>query len=581
MSDSSLTRDSPRASKTDLTITGTAHTPRQRGGKVSSHVPAQDSDSESVSLTKHESGLASMPASTRGKSGSNGSVASLDTEILLKDTQTVMTAMEQRVGSKSSKEKTDISENVKENGYTDITSTGLTDLMFDSDVNESVLIDDSMDLESDSSSVVALVNGDEEFVKPSYYKSPRDVLGRGKLKLKESLPSKPSINMSGTRSRNDTNKPRKPSVEESQSLVSDVYSDVNSDSARTFDVDFSETGQFTRQGSRGKGTMSMTRPNRAFALRRARADGEEPDTGRAGSAVSIGSTSFSTPRTGGSLTNVSKISASPQKPRRPMSGKFSDRQPPDSSRSQASLGAQIVQRSRDNISSSSSSGLGRNDGGRHSLRASRSLSIPARQPSTPDSKQRRSDGSMSSSTHNLQHSKSLRVTGVSARERTGSVTRSGGRASSPKSAERNAWKRRKDYDPRKAVAEAKSKAKDKGQGKGVSRSASFNNARDLRLSSYQCDSISSADDLSRRSSTTSDVFDDGPKRGFVPYSGRSLLSSKVSNSSADDDDVEKSLRSSSTQSTQVSRCKLLRCGVVTGFLILVTINGLNSNHFPS
>jgi hypothetical protein len=47
------------------------------------------------------------------------------------------------------------------------------------------------------------------------------------------------------------------------------------------------------------------------------------------------------------------------------------------------------------------------------------------------------------------------------------------------------------------------------------------------------------------------VFDSGPVRGFVPYSSRSLLSSKVSTSSFDDEDVDKSVRSSSAQSTQV------------------------------
>ncbi|WAR19803.1 CE170-like protein [Mya arenaria] len=425
-----------------------------------------------------------------------------------------------------------------------------------------------MELSSPGSSISdALVNGDEDFVKPTYYKSPRDVLGKGKFKLAESLPSKPSVNMSGASSKaksSDSDRQRKRSTDESKTVVSDVFSDVNFDTtARTNDTIDTDASQFSRQGSKGKGgQMSMTRPNRAFALRRARADGEEPpDSARSTAStasVSTASTGFKTPRGGGSLSNLTRSgSSTPQKPRRPMSGVY-DRSAPDSSRtqdssrSQASLGTKIVQKSRENLNT----GFGRADGGRHSLRVVKSLSIPARHSESPGSsastRQRKPEGTSST---NLQHSKSLRVTGVSAKERSNSVSRSN-RTNSPKSAERNAWKRRKDYDPRRAVAEAKQKTrtdpKRRSEGvesfnraRGVTRSASFTNTKDLKLSSYKCDSASSTDEHSRRSSGASDVFEDNLRRGFVPYSGRSL----VSNSSVDDEEMERSARSSSAQSS--------------------------------
>ena len=596
MSDRSGSKESPRTSQTDLTINGTAASlqttlkQQQRAVKISSHVSAryEDTDSESISLTKVGSGddtaRGSLGDTARDSNvGDSSSVVSIDTDVLLRDTETVMQAMEQRhkPGNKltnkltTSKTHTDTEQwakkvttrvsheysdrltqdnGVKEDSsYSEPLSADLDD-----GADDSIVDDVSADFESDCSSVVALVNGDEEFVKPSYYKSPRDVLGKGKFKMTESLPSKPSVKMNGasTRKSSESDRQRKRSAEESKTVVSDVFSDFTLDlTARSCASTDSEASQFSRQGSKGKGQMSMTRPNRAFALRRARADGDEPlDSTRSSSTASIASTGFKTPRSGGSLSNLNKSgSSTPQKQRRPASGVYSDRSAPDTGRSQASLGTKIVQKSRENLNTS----FGRTDGGRHSLRVTKSLSIPAQHTESSSSKSRRSDVSGSSS-NSLHHSKSLRVTGVSAsnRERSNSVSKP--HRNSPKSAERNAWKRRKDYDPRKAVAEAKTKPRSDSKRRsddvfnrtrGVTRSASFTNSKDLKLSSYKCDSTSSTEEHSRRSSGASDVFDDGPRRGFVPYSGRSL----ISNSSVDDEDAERSARSSSAQSSTVSQ----------------------------
>ena len=564
-SERGIIKESPQTSRSDLTVNGTIVTPQQRGVKISSHVSAryEDTDTESVSLVKCDS---DSIIDTSYRKSSSASVASLDTEVLLKDTQTVMAAMEQRVSSKSkhSQEKTQHNGDV----LYDIGSD------YNMDLDESIGLNATLDLDSDTSSVVAMVNGDDDFVKPSYFKSPRESLGRGKLKLKsESLPSKPVINMTGAGSKHSQSV-RKHSTEEGKSVVSDILSDVNGDvSVRTSASEAStEGGQFVRQGSKGKGQMSMTRPNRAFQLRRARADDEiETPKSASSSSLSISATGFSTNRSGGSLSNVSKLATTPQKPKRPMSGKFSDRQP-DSARSQASLGAQIAQKSKENQAN-----FQRADGGRHSLRVTRSMTIPVQQSSTPStstssSKSRKSDTTSSSS--NLRHSTSLRVQGVSARERSSSMTRT--KTDSPKTAERNAWKRRKEYDPRKAVAEAKTKTKEPSRRKRdidlynqrqVTRSASFTNTHDLKLklATYsQNDSISSADDLSRRSSATSDVFDDhSPKRGFVPYSSRTV--STVS-SNLDDFELEHYAGSSSAHSTQVGIVSLSRLILLTNHI---------------
>ena len=555
MSDRSATKESP---KVDLTIHGSAPAintnSNQRSVKISSHVSAKyaDTDSESISLTKYGTDI----ESSRGKNSSRSSIASLDTDVLLRDTETVMTAMEERMGSKP---RTSSMSKLQDHKPKSLSNGSYSQTVCSRD--DSMILDDSMDFDSDTSSVVALVNGDEDFVKPSFYKSPRDVLGgKGKLKLAESLPSKPSVKMSGAKSKHLHQEMERKKAIEGESCVSDIFSDVNGDSTvRTSDLDTPDSGKFARQGSKGKGQMSMTRPNRAFALRRALADGDESstlDTSRSMSSTSIASTGFKNTRNTGSMGNLTKSSnLTPQKPRRPMSGVHADRNPPDSNRSQASLGAQIVQKSRDN------SKMIRTDGGRHSLRAARSLSIPVKYGEDSGQKPlRRTDSSTINS--GVQHSRSLRVTGVNAKERSSSMSRHSTRTNSPKTAEKNAWKRRKEYDPRRAVAEAKSKYKSDGKHRtddvfnkhrGVTRSASFNNARDLKLSHYKSDSTSSTEDNSRRSSEANEVFDDGLRRGFVPYSNRSsLLSSKVSNSSADDDEIEKSARSSSAQSSQVN-----------------------------
>jgi hypothetical protein len=130
------------------------------------------------------------------------------------------------------------------------------------------------------------------------------------------------------------------------------------------------------------------------------------------------------------------------------------------------------------------------------------------------------------------------------------------RTNSPKSAEKAAWKRRKEYDPRRAVAEAKTKVKDKGNPtsaltsmKRMTRSASFTNTAELGGRYHKDKSVSlySTDNVSIASVEGNDTFDDSSiassHRGFIPYSGRSQSSHLYKNS----DDEELGIVAKSSQ----------------------------------
>ncbi|XP_074663176.1 uncharacterized protein LOC141915508 isoform X2 [Tubulanus polymorphus] len=188
---------------------------------------------------------------------------------------------------------------------------------------------------------------------------------------------------------------------------------------------------FNRAGSGGKGKMSMTRPNRAFALRRARLEAEN-DT------------------LSSSRTNTSKSSSTSK-----LSSASRNTGVTDSS-SRVSLGAKIVKRSQSDVQSGN---LSRADGGRYSLRGVRRSSSGADK--NNDSRHNQLAASKSST--------SLIVSGKSAKSSKSSpstaksTSQPNSRSNSPKSVEKTAWLRRKEYDPRKAAADAKkAAAKKKG-----------------------------------------------------------------------------------------------------------------------
>lgn len=440
---------------------------------------------------------------TAHSSRSGCSVGSMDTEILLRDTQTVMAAMEARMSSKSS-----------------------------SKTKESTHMNGANDSFSDNESMVAMVNGDDQFLKHTNYSSPRQNLA--KMRTTTSAPPKTKAPLTRANSATSRlNAFRESSKRHSSGDVSAIVSDVLSETPTLTDT--SEIS-FTRSNSKGKGKMTMTRPNRAFELRRARADGEEPTT--PGSSISS-STRDSSSRGTSSMTTSSRPTPK---------SRFTDRTN-DSARSEVSLGGQIVARSRNNARSTSD--LLRRDGGRHSLRLNRansssdpvsSLGTDIRKTDIKSIKAR-----LKNSTYG---SGGLSVTGISSSSKTtySSTSQSStNRTNSPKSAEKAAWRRRKEYDPRKAVAEAKVKTKDSktkadeirilaSKNSKMTRSASFTNTAELRRYRRDNASLSSTDEISScTNSEVNDSFvDPSSERGFIPYSGRSH-SSRLYQSSEDEE----------------------------------------------
>ncbi|XP_056020530.1 serine-rich adhesin for platelets-like isoform X4 [Ostrea edulis] len=526
---------------------------KQKAVTISNHVVKryEDTDTESISRTKFESdtevtSVTQMDEFSTPKDTAR-STASVDTEVLLKDTETVMAAMEARMDSKPGG---------LQNGY----------------------VQDDGDNLSDTESTAALVNGHEGFVKSSVYTSPRESLAktRGLLQHKPvSRGSSASERLQAFRERN-----YKSTTPPENSVVSDVLSencDLNQSSDRTSEC--SDTGvSFNRSGSKGKGTISMTRPNRAFQLRRALADGETQDTPKSGVSEGVSLTNISV-SSGSSRSIKSSTPTKSMKAANRLSYPYTKQ---DSARSKESLGAAIVQKSREGTLSSSrsnaslgaqiahkasrnqpsgsaSNSFNRSDGGRYSLKLNRSLSSQdSINFDSSNTSSRKPDFKYVKSKLKTTPTYGLSVTGITSNR--SSVTSTSSRSNSPKSAEKVAWKRRKEYDPRKAVAEAKAKAKDvkiklDNQGKPkMIRSASFTNTAELqkyrRQALQQKDAVSSPDDLSCASEGADTVSDSVYQRGFIPYSGRSQ-SSRIFPSSEED---EASLIVKSTQDLSSGLC---------------------------
>lgn len=521
---------------------------KQKAVTISSHVVKryEDTDTESISKTKFESdsevtSVTQVEDFFSSPKDSARSSASVETEVLLKDTETVMAAMEARMDSKATGR--------LQNGH----------------------MQDEVDNLSDNESTAALVNGHEGFLKSSNYTSPRESLAKSRgLQQHKSVTrgSSASDRLQAFRDRN-----YKTATTSENSVVSDVLSE-NCDLNQSMDriSECSDSGaSFNRSGSKGKGTISMTRPNRAFQLRRALADGDGPDTPSSGVSESVSLTNVSSARSMKSSTPTRAMKASNR-----LSYPYTKQ---DSARSKESLGAAIVQKSREGAVSSSrsnaslggqiahkasrnqssgtlSNSFSRSDGGRYSLKLNRSLSsqdsINIDRGNTPT---RKPDLKSVKSKLKSTPTYGLSVTGIHSSR--SSIASSSSRSNSPKSAEKAAWKRRKEYDPRKAVAEAKAKAKDvkvklDNQGKPkIIRSASFTNSAELqkyrRQALQQKDLVSSPDDLSCASEGADTVSSSMYQRSFIPYSGRSQ-SSRIFPSSEDEDS------SLIVKSTQVNAC---------------------------
>ena len=494
------------------------------------------------------SGLGASPSDSEGSSrnGSNGpppkggsacSRGSIDTELLLRDTETVMAAMEARMG-------------------------------FCGEGRHEDEDDEGGGSDTDLSSTVAMVNGDEGFVKPSKFHSPRETMVRKSSKDKDNsnirIAAAATTSSFSSSSSSSSKKPLLRSFSEQRppakgersarsgagvSVVSDVLS-RNDSLDMSFQSDASDgcsdrtDSSFSRSGSRGKGTISMTKPNRAFALRRARADGTEAATEAARGRPGVASPTSS--------RRSSSIHGAPRTPHSDRTGTGRS----GTGRSEASLGAQIARKARENTAASKtreSSMTRATDGARrNSLRGTerRTSTTPSSACSSASStvssaKKERDIRTLKSQLKLAPGHKDLAITGVSSR----SHSQPGSRSNSPKAAERMAWKRRKEYDPRKAVAEAKAKTKEprpkppKVQSSSLYkqrmiRSSSFTNSAELsgrvRHDTYNMESTSSVEDLSSAATAADSYAEAGFRRAFIPFHNP-LRGDRLSHSADEDE----------------------------------------------
>ena len=400
---------------------------------MSYDAPTLSKDSLRRSLSQDRSGDEGVPqiSPRYGRSSSARSTGSMDTEVLLKDTEYVMKAMEQRV------EKAGNSQRKEFDPYSN-SPVDKADLFLP--------IHDGDDTDDDVSAKV--LNGEEDnVIEPPAPRTskPRISATDNRIWGSKSSSNKEKVLAHYQRSRSNS---KRNSLDVDSVGVSD---DSESASVISTSTDYSAAAspKVTRKVPKAKGNITATRTNRAFALRRQNADSDtEPVTPRGSGRASGRSTSLTRPSSAGS----SRSRESTHRAARPASAKESAR---SSARSDVSLGQKIIQKSRENHSagvSNSSAGFVRKDGGRHSLRTQKSTpTAPSPHSSSRDSKKTMTRARSSTGS-------SLNTSGSAP---TSSRTPTSGATS--KSQDYEAWKRRKTYDPRKSLAASKNKKEEQQQ----------------------------------------------------------------------------------------------------------------------
>ncbi|CAG5117945.1 unnamed protein product, partial [Candidula unifasciata] len=459
---------------------------------------------------------------------------SVDTEVLLQDTETVMAAIQARLSHKTS--------HGRNHSY-------------------------SRDCDSDASSTVALVNGEENNVRSALYKSPREALAQiqrnGSTVKSGNTPSttpvssgkKPVIRSSAQTMVSKTiASPRStPSTTATRkSLVSDIVSrrDSMDNDSIISDVSSDAGDVFARSSSKGKAPITMTRTNKTFDLRRARVDSFEEQT----APRSAKSSATSKSGMGNSFGRSQSLHSTTR-----------SRSLVNTSRSEAtSLGAQIVKKSQSNIAQDTvrkarNTSIGRAENGRHNQgkKLQHSISAIASHPAASNSHTKRDSTPKSQSRSTPTNKGNLAITGVSSVS-SHSQSQPSSRSNSPKAAEKMAWKRRKEYDARKSVADAKAgKTKEGVSTKSKSsassdikmrmiRSASFTNSAGLSLGIQN--SVSGSQEFSDQMDSYSKHEDF--RRAFIPFHS-SLRSDRYTHSADEDDSLV------STNSTQTSYDSLI------------------------
>lgn len=381
-----------------------------------------------------------------------------------------------------------------------------------------------------------VVNGDEVFAVPALYKNQRDYLEKKQQKelIRSSsgagIPStsvgkKPFVKSASQAAhvpKTATSPRSTPSASGSRSSdVSDVHSRKDS-----IDNDSIMSDHGSDTSSKGKSTLTKARPNRTFELRRARAgslDGPPAPRSAKSSAMSKQNSHSS------SINKSNSLSSSTRN--RPLL---------DTGRSETMMvGAQTARRSlnisREEVSKTIKAVSSRVDSGLHGQNLQRASSLTISHPIF---------GNKRELTPKL-HLRST-PTGKSKPTLTGfgsvinkSQSQPNSRSSSPRSAEKIAWERRKGYDARKSVAEAKAhKTKDAPQTstsiirakpltkssitRNMIKSASFTNSAGLSTSLRT--SVSISQDFSDPRNSHHQLED--PHKAFIPihssrHNGRS------------------------------------------------------------
>ena len=385
---------------------------------------------------------ASQPAASVHRASASSS-ASMDTQVLLKDTEQVVKVMSSRVEKQQQQ-------------HTSYRSTH-------SPVNKSDLFlpipDGEGDTDDDVSAKV-LLNGDDDEEEDIPPPPPRHLQHQRSTPTDNRIwASKSTVSTSKEKvlAHFHSRSSKRNSSHDFDSVG--VSDDSESASVISTSTDYSATAaspKVTRKAAKGKGNITMTRTNRAFALRRQNADSDtEPLTPRSSGSAKR-STSLTRPNSAGGSASprASSQRLAPHRTR-PSSAKETSRS--STARSDISLGQKIVNKSRENHTSSSANNAGfvRKDGGRHSLRTQKSS--PA--PSTPSARDLNKSKSVSASRGRANTASS----GLSITGHTPPATRSNSSQHvTAKTQDYEAWKRRKTYDPRKSLAaqQAKNKKED-------------------------------------------------------------------------------------------------------------------------
>lgn len=325
-----------------------------------------------------------------------------------------------------------------------------------------------------------------------------------------------------------SSKERNPQVQRNYSKGSEkgsVSSDVTSESealetlsnTSDFSLDcVSDSEGFNRHGSKGKGGISMTRPNRAFQLRQAKARGTE-------------ATDKLPPHSGGSSLHmpsvVSKSSAG--KVKRVNSITLPTEKQIDSRRITSSSGSDSIHKTTESLKIGSNSNFMRTDGGRYSLRATRSASTSSA--TKPTDHRSRTDSKLSKPQLKSAHSTpGLNIVSLTNKSLSQPVSRS----NSPRSSsDKNSSKKRKEFSQRKqksssanipsaAPTESKtSKSQSHADSSKMPANSRMVRSASLELSKYKNSEVTTDKSSSKSYKDVSSLGEDSIKYGFVPYSG--------------------------------------------------------------